>query len=121
MDCIFCKIIKGEIPSETIYEDDVVKCFMDINPACDGHVLIIPKKHYEDIYEVDNETLMHMYEIARKLGKNIMHKLNKDGLTFSINYGSTQEVKHLHLHILPNLKKGTSMTHTEAYNIIKGE
>lgn len=121
MDCIFCKIVKGEIPSEILYQDDIVLAFMDINPLCDGHVLIIPKKHYEDIYEVDNDTLAHMYDVARMLNKKIMAKLNEPGATFSINYGDKQEVKHLHLHILPNFKKAPKMTHEETYKLLSGE
>ncbi len=121
MDCIFCKIVKGEIPSEILYQDDIVLAFMDINPLCDGHVLIIPKKHYEDIYEVDNDTLAHMYDVARMLNKKIMAKLNEPGSTFSINYGDKQEVKHLHLHILPNFKKAATMTHEETYKLLSGE
>lgn len=121
MDCIFCKIIKGEIPSEIVYQDDLVVAFMDINPLCDGHILIIPKKHYEDIYEVDDETLSHMFNIAKKINKKVMEKLNEPGSTFSINYGDKQEVKHLHLHILPNFKKKPSMTHEEVYKLLSGD
>lgn len=121
MDCIFCKIINGDLPSEIVYQDDKVLAFMDINPICDGHVLIIPKKHFEDIYAVDNDTLMHMYDVARMLDKKIMEKLNEPGSTFSINYGIQQEVKHLHLHIMPNFKKKATMTHEEVFKMISGE
>lgn len=101
MDCIFCKIINKEIPSYTLYEDDLVLAFLDINQENLGHTLIIPKKHFESIYEVDLETLKHMYKVANNLSKNILNKLNKDGFSYVINYGSMQEVKHLHLHICP--------------------
>lgn len=120
-DCIFCKIIKKEIPGKIIYEDDKVLAFMDINPICDGHVLVIPKKHYEDIYAIDNDTFLHMFEIAKKLAKKIMCVLNKEGATFSINYGNMQEVKHLHLHIMPNFKEKPSLTYEEVYDMLTKE
>ena len=121
MDCIFCKIAHKEIPSEVLYEDDSVMAIMDINPLCDGHVLVIPKKHYEDIYEVDKETLVHMYDIAKDLNKKIMAKLNEPGATFSINYGDKQEIKHLHLHILPSFKAKATKTHEEVYKLLSGD
>lgn len=117
-DCIFCKIINKEIPSKILYEDETVLAFMDINPICDGHTLIIPKKHYEDIYAVDNDTLMHMYEVARNLNKLIESKLNTKGSTFSINYGNMQEVKHLHLHIMPNFKEKPTMSYEKVYELL---
>ena len=67
MDCLFCKIIDGEIPSETIYEDDLVKVFLDINPTTNGDSLIVPKTHYKDFLEVPNDILVHMDNVIRKL------------------------------------------------------
>ena len=66
MDCIFCKIIKGDIPSYTIYEDDIVKVFLDVNPMSPGHMLIIPKKHFENLDDIDIDTLTHINKIAKK-------------------------------------------------------
>ena len=60
-DCIFCKLANGEIPTKTVYEDDVVHVFMDANPNADGHMLIVPKKHYEDFIELDDETIKHIH------------------------------------------------------------
>ena len=68
MDCIFCKIINNEIPSYTLYENDKVKCILDVNPKSNGDSLIIPKKHYTDLYDIDNDTLMHIMNVARKVG-----------------------------------------------------
>lgn len=101
MGCLFCKIIAGDIPSYTIYEDTKVKCFLDINPDSNGHTLIIPKKHYLDLSEIDNDTLMHIMDIARLLRKTLEEKLNIDGLTLIQNNGDVQEVKHFHLHLKP--------------------
>lgn len=101
MDCIFCKIIDGEIPSYTIYEDDIVKVFLDVNPTSNGHTLIIPKKHYSDIMDINNDTLTHIFDVARKIKINLEETLHCDGITFAQNNGDAQEVKHYHLHIIP--------------------
>ena len=102
MDCIFCKIVNGEIPSKKIYEDDKVIAIMDVNPVVDGHVLIIPKEHIEDYTKLNNELLLHIYNIAQKLANEIMSKLNSRGITLTVNYGDSQIVKHFHLHLLPD-------------------
>lgn len=101
MDCIFCKIIKGEIPSYTIYEDEVVKCFLDVNPDSNGHLLIIPKEHFLGLKEIDENVLMHIMKIAKKMEELLKKKLNIDGLTLIQNNGDVQEVKHFHLHLKP--------------------
>ena len=103
MDCIFCKIIKGEIPSKTLYEDELVKVIMDVNPVSDGHVLVISKKHYTDYLELDEEILKHIYAIAKDLGVKFMNKLQAKSLTLLVNYGDAQQVKHFHLHLIPEL------------------
>ncbi len=118
MDCIFCEIAKKNIPSKCIYEDEIVMAIMDINPICDGHIIIIPKNHFDTVFDVPKETLNHMYAIAQKLTPIIMKALNEDGMTFSINYGSKQEIKHLHLHLLPDFKKVPLKTIDEVYELI---
>lgn len=101
MDCLFCKIISGDIPSNTIYEDEIVKVFLDINPTSNGHCLIVPKKHYTNIEDIDLETLKHINEVAKKMYKELKEKLNCEGLTLVQNNGLGQEVKHYHLHLVP--------------------
>jgi histidine triad (HIT) family protein len=101
MDCVFCKINKGEIPSYTIFEDDIVRVFMDINPDCNGHILIIPKEHTLDLVSISNDTLMHIMDVARDMKKLLEEKLNIDGVTLIQNNGDIQEVKHFHLHLKP--------------------
>ena len=119
-NCIFCKILKGEIPSKKLYEDDKVIVIMDINPVVDGHVLVIPKKHIEDYIEMDNELLTHIYQVAKDLGPKIMNKLDAKALTLCINYGDSQVVKHFHLHLLPNYNvKEKEHDIEEVYNILK--
>ena len=104
-DCLFCKIIDGSIPSYTVYEDDRVKVFLDINPNNDGHLLVIPKEHKANLYEMDNDTLIYMLNIIREKLKPILSdKLNIDGLTISQNNDYGQEVKHFHIHVIPRYK-----------------
>jgi histidine triad (HIT) family protein len=119
-NCIFCKIINGEIPSKRIYEDDKVIVMMDINPVVDGHVLVIPKEHKTDFTELDSELLNHIYGVAKKLTPELLEKLNCNSMTFTVNYGDAQVVKHFHLHLLPNYGKSeASKTVDEVYEIIK--
>lgn len=104
-DCLFCKIIDGSIPSYTVYEDDKVKVFLDINPNNDGHLLVIPKEHKANLYEMDDDTLIYMLNIIREKLKPILSdKLNIDGLTISQNNDYGQEVKHFHIHVIPRYK-----------------
>lgn len=102
MDCIFCKIANGEIPSKILYEDDIVMVIMDANPIRDGHCLVIPKKHFTDFMELDEETTKHIFNVAKKMTNTLMDKLNAKSVTLLINYGEDQMVKHYHLHLLPD-------------------
>ena len=118
--CIFCKILKGEIPSKRLYEDDKVIVIMDVNPKVDGHSLVIPKEHVVDFKEVSDELLTHMFDVARMMTDKLMTKLDAKAITLGINYGDSQVVKHLHLHLLPNFEvKEASMTVDEVYDILK--
>ncbi len=101
MDCLFCKIINGDIPSETIYEDELVKVFLDINPTTNGDSLIVPKKHFKDFLDIDNDTLTHMNNVIRKLYPIYQEKLHCDGLTVCHNTDYGQEIKHFHIHFIP--------------------
>ncbi len=101
-DCIFCKIVKGELPSEKIYEDDSVLAFLDINPVNIGHTLVIPKEHFENIHDLPEDTATHIMKIARKISDAIK-KSGADGTNISINNGKAagQVVFHSHTHIIP--------------------
>ena len=101
MDCLFCKIISGEIPSNTIYDGDLVKAFLDISPKSNGHLLVVPKKHYTNIEDIDLETLKHINIVAKNLYVVLKEKLNCEGLTLVQNNGLGQEVKHYQLHLIP--------------------
>ena len=109
MDCIFCKIVNGDIPSMKIYEDDIVMAYLDISPDSDGHTLVIPKKHYQDIFDIPNDILNHIFDTAKKLMKDLEKKLNCDGFSLMQNNGLIQEVKHFHLHIKPCYKDNVTL------------
>ena len=91
-ECLFCKIIKGEIPSYTIYEDEIVKVFLDINPSTNGDCLIIPKKHYTNINDIDLETLNHINKVSKDIYKLLQEKLECGGMTFVQNNDLGQEI-----------------------------
>jgi histidine triad (HIT) family protein len=100
-DCIFCKIIKGDITSYTVYEDDDFKAFLDINPITNGHVLLVPKTHYKDLFEMPEEMIMKIYKAVLKINDKLKDKLDMEGLTLIQNNGLGQDVKHYHLHLVP--------------------
>ena len=75
---IFCKIVNNELPSYTLYEDDIVKVFLDVNPNHNGHTLIVPKKHYQDFFDIDDETLYHVLKVAKDIAKLLKEKLRND-------------------------------------------
>ncbi len=111
MDCIFCKIIKGEIPSYKIYEDEFVFAFLDINPSTNGDLLLIPKEHRETILDLDTNVWCHMQKIINQLYPILKERLSCDGLTLVQNNEYGQEVKHFHLHLTPRYKED-NLTHT---------
>ena len=104
-DCIFCKIIKGEIPSRTVYEDDKIKIIMNINPNTNGHLLVIPQKHMENLLDTPNDLINHSLDIVReKIYPLLKEKLNCEGLTLAQNNELGQEIKHYHIHLIPRYK-----------------
>lgn len=111
-DCLFCKIVKGEVPSTKVYEDEEILAFKDINPMAPVHILVIPKKHYNDISEVpesEAEIIAKIHMVINKIAKEqgiaetgyrIINNCKEDG---------GQEVKHLHFHLIGGKKLGTKM------------
>lgn len=102
-DCIFCKLANGDIPTNSIYEDDVVKVIFDASPAAPGHILILPKNHFDDVYSMDDETAAHVFKVAVKLSKAYRKALDFDGLNIVQNNGEAagQTVFHFHMHLIP--------------------
>lgn len=117
-DCIFCKIIKGEIPSKKIYEDELVIAILDIDPNGEGHTLIIPKKHYTDYKELDDDILLHIEKVKRMLADKLESKLHKNAVTFIVNYLDSQVVKHFHQHIVPGYGKEITKSIDEVYELM---
>ena len=109
-DCLFCKIINGEIPSKKIYEDDKVFVFLDINPNSNGHMLLIPKKHFVTVLDIDSDFIKYALEIMQtKLYPLLKDKLNIDGLTITQNNFLGQDVKHYHIHLIPKYSKDNKL------------
>jgi len=103
MDCLFCKIIKGEIPAKIIYQDDKVIAFDDINPQAPQHKLIVPKKHVatvNDLEATDNELIGHMVQIAKKLANQLGVAEQGYRFVLNCNAGAGQSVFHIHAHLL---------------------
>jgi histidine triad (HIT) family protein len=107
-DCLFCKIVNKEIPSEFLYEDDSFIVFKDINPQAPVHLLIVPKKHVRsinDLMEDDKETMAEIFIVAKNMAKEA--GVNKSGykLVFNVEKGGGQEIFHIHLHLIGGWKK----------------
>lgn len=122
MDCIFDKIVNGDIPLFKLYENDLVIAFLDINPSSNGHTLVVPKIHYTDVFDIPNDTLLHIFDVARNLMNILKEKLNCDGFTLIQNNGIVEEVKHFHLHIKPAYLNEDNLVIRnveDIYNIIK--
>ena len=119
-DCIFCKIANGEIPSDTVYEDDKYRAILDLSPAVKGHTLIIPKDHFDDLLSADEETLESVLKLAQCIGAAQLKALKCDGFNVVQNNGEAagQTVHHLHVHIIPRYKDGAKMV---AWEQLKSE
>lgn len=127
-DCIFCKIAAGEIPSNTIYEDESFRAILDISPASKGHAIILPKNHAANIYELPEEEASKIFVVAKRVAGAMKNSLQCEGLNILQNNGELagQTVFHLHVHIIPryqNDKIEISWVHgeptKEELNIIK--
>ena len=108
-NCIFCKILAGEIPSTAVYEDDDFKAILDVNPAARGHVIILPKNHAANIYELPDEDASKIMIVAKKIATAIKKAYHCDGVNILQNNGEAagQTVFHLHVHVIPRFKGDT--------------
>ena len=106
MECLFCKIIKGEIPSYKIYEDEFTFAFLDIAKDFEGHTLVIPKKHVDNILDADIETLKHVMNTVQKISNHYIQNCGYEGVNLlnNNNEAAEQSVMHLHIHIIPRRK-----------------
>ena len=117
MDCIFCKIASGELPSKKVYEDAHTLVFMDIAGDVDGHMLAIPKKHFENIFDCDGETLGRLMRTVKLVAEHCVKECGYDGVNLLNANGASagQSVPHFHIHIIPR-KSGDAITAWPQFN-----
>ena len=103
MDCLFCKIVSGEIPSKKIFEDDKTLAFLDIGPANHGHTLVVSKTHTKDIFETDLEDLKAVITTVKQVADRINERMDIDGMNILQNNGEKagQIIPHIHFHVIP--------------------
>lgn len=121
-DCVFCKMVAGEIPVSKIYEDEVVLAFLDIGPVSDGHTLLIPKKHFSKIHECTPEVLARLGSCLGRIAGAVAEAMDADGYNVLCNNGpaASQVVEHLHFHVIPRRMGDRVFTQWPAYKYEKG-
>lgn len=104
-DCIFCKIVEGQIPCYKVYEDNDVMAFLDINPVNPGHTLVIPKKHFSNLEETSEDDLTKVMLVVKKVGAKIKNDLGMAGYNVCENNDPVagQEIPHIHFHVIPRI------------------
>ena len=109
--CIFCKIIKGDIPSSTIYEDENVKVILDISPAAKGHAILLVKEHVANVFELPADLAAKVFAVVPKVATAIKEELGCDGMNILQNNGEAagQTVFHFHMHLIPRYKDAESL------------
>ena len=105
-NCIFCKIASGDIPSYTLYEDNLFKVFLDLSPTSFGHALLIPKEHYANLFELEDEIASKIFVLAKKVASAMKTSLQCDGFNLLQNNGEIagQTMFHFHIHLIPRYK-----------------
>ncbi len=105
-DCLFCKLAAGEIPSNTLYEDENCRVAMDLFPATKGHALIIPKDHYDNFYDLPEDKAVEVIKVAKKMVAHMTEKLHCEGFNIVQNNNevANQTVMHYHMHLIPRYK-----------------
>lgn len=106
-DCVFCKIVAHELPSETLYETEDILAFLDIKPINPGHALVIPKKHFESIHDTPDELMAKIILVSKKIANVIQQTLGAEGVNIAMNNGKAagQIVFHAHIHVMPRYSK----------------
>lgn len=101
--CVFCKIIRGEIPSYKVYEDELVLAILDVNPSSNGHTLVMPKEHFQDVTTTPKNILSHAFEVAQMIAQAQISQLHATGVNILTNCGKSagQSVMHFHIHVIP--------------------
>ena len=129
INCIFCKIANGEIPSKTLYEDEEFRVILDLAPVTKGHALILPKSHFKNLYELPDETAQKVMKLAKKMATTMTEKLECDGFNLLQNNNEIagQTIFHFHMHLIPRYENDnqkiagnpTEMTQDELEEIKK--
>jgi histidine triad (HIT) family protein len=121
-NCIFCKIARKEAPASIVYEDTDVMVFVDIRPVSEGHTLIIPKKHYVDIYDTPDQLLAALHVIVKKIAVAIKKVTNADGISIVQQNGKAagQDIFHIHVHVIPRFE-GTKIPHFGELTVVSRE
>lgn len=121
-DCIFCKVIAGEIPARKVYEDSETLAFLDINPNTKGHTLVVPKDHFENIYTIPDEALCRVAITVRKVATALRNGTDADGINLIVNNETAagQEVPHVHFHVIPR-HNDDGLTHWPHVSYNEGE
>ena len=99
--CLFCNIVSGKQPAYIIYENDLVCCFLDKYPINQGHLLVVPKKHYQEFSDVDSESLAEVMMSAQKMSRLLEKTFHPDGITVFQNNGVFKDIEHYHVHVFP--------------------
>jgi histidine triad (HIT) family protein len=120
-DCVFCKIVRREEPAIIIYEDDKVLAFLDFKPFAEGHTLVIPKKHYECIYDISNKELANLSVAVKKVSTMVKQAVSADGISIAQNNGEAaeQHIFHIHFHIIPRFFGKKPLTYDKAPKVGK--
>jgi histidine triad (HIT) family protein len=115
-DCIFCSIIRKEAPANFVYEDDRVVAFLSNRPVNEGHTLVVPKKHYENIYDIPEEDIAYLFKIVKRVAHAVRDAMAAEGIRIVQNNGwaAGQVIFHFHVHVIP-LKPHEGFTHGRAY------
>ena len=104
--CIFCKIVNKQAPASIIYEDETVMAFLDIRPLNEGHTLVIPKRHYVDIFDIPEDQLSKVHKVAKQVSIAVKKATNTDGISIIQQNGKAagQDIFHFHVHVVPRFE-----------------
>ncbi len=121
-NCVFCKIVRKEAPSSIVYEDEQIMALMDIRPVSEGHTLVIPKQHYEDIFDAPEELIAAIYKTTQKVAFSVKKAIKADGISIVQQNGKAagQDIFHLHVHIIPRFE-GSKMPHFGDLTVVSRE
>jgi len=115
-ECVFCQIIKKQAPANRVYEDEQVVAFLSNRPVNEGHTLVVPKRHYENIYEISEEEVAYLFKITKRVAHAVRNAMDAKGIRIVQNNGwaAGQVVFHLHVHVIP-LMPDEGFSHGKAY------